>query len=136
MMEMEYDDRTFALMTARARVVIGLVSTVLPGVVGRLMLGSGAREVKAALRMAGIRDIVLGVGAITSLKEQTQDAEWVGMGAVADAGDALALLLVPVPFPRRVLNALGAGGAAVSGYLVSRRLADARTSGPAVHAAS
>ncbi len=62
-----------------------------PGLVGRLLFGKqGSRPVaKALIRLVGIRDLVLGVGAITTVKEHTMDAEWVGMGAVADAVDGL-----------------------------------------------
>ena len=38
-------------------------------------------------RMFGAREVVLGVGTVTSVKERTQDAEWVSARAVADAVD-------------------------------------------------
>ena len=55
------------------------------------------------MRMVGVRDIALGVGAITNLKEEKEDAEWVSMGALADGGDAIALVLAPIGW-RRVAN--------------------------------
>ena len=76
--------------------------------------------------MVGIRDVVLGVGAITSVKEETQDAEWVAMGALADAVDGLAMWLAPIGW-RRVANALVGAGAAIVGILCARQLADERT---------
>src|SRR5947208_3118833 len=94
---MELDPRANALMLARGRAVVGLIFVAVPGVAGRAFLGRAAREptVRALLRLVGIRDVVLGLGAITTLKEGTMDAEWVGMGAVADAVDGLALLGTP-----------------------------------------
>ena len=44
---------------------------------------AGNPAVRAVLRLVGIRDLVLGIGAITTLKERTMDAEWVGVGAVS-----------------------------------------------------
>jgi len=123
---MELDDRTTALVIARARVVVGAVMVMLPGIAGRMMVGRAGRDAKAVVRMLGARDIVLGVGAITTVKEQTQDAEWVGMGAFADGADAVALFLGPGPRGRRMFGALTAAAAAVPGMLVARRLAGMR----------
>jgi uncharacterized protein YjeT (DUF2065 family) len=120
------DPRTIALVIARGRVVFGLLSLVVPGLVARLVLGSSSPHSRALLRMVGIRDVALGVGAITCLKEETQDAEWVAMGALADAGDSLAMWLAPIGW-RRVANALFAKGAAIAGILCARQLADQRT---------
>jgi uncharacterized protein YjeT (DUF2065 family) len=120
------DPRTIALVIARGRVVFGLLSLVVPGLVAKVVLGSSSPTSRALLRMVGIRDIALGVGAITSLKEETQDAEWVAMGALADAGDSLAMWLAPIGW-RRFANALFAKGAAIVGILCARELADQRT---------
>ena len=59
---------------------------------------------QALLRLVGVRDLVLGIGAITTLKEQTMDAEWVGMGAAADAVDGLVSLVTPGLRPPRPLR--------------------------------
>jgi hypothetical protein len=123
------DPRTIAVFLARGRVVFGLVALVLPGVLARLVLGSSSAPARALLRMVGIRDIALGIGAITNLKEQRQDAEWVSMGALSDGGDALAFLLAPIGI-RRVTNGLFSAGAAALGLAVSRQLADARVAVP------
>jgi uncharacterized protein YjeT (DUF2065 family) len=120
-----YDPRPIALSIARGRIVFGIVVLILPGVVARLVLGSSSVPARALLRMVGIRDIALGIGAITNLKEQNQDAEWVSMGALSDAGDALAMLLAPIGW-RRIANALFSGGAAAAGLVCARQLADAR----------
>jgi hypothetical protein len=125
---MELDQRRIALGIARARAINGLVMIVLPGLVGRTVFGQGGRQpaVRAALRMVGVRDLVLGVGAITTLKEKTLDAEWVGMGAVSDGVDALVTLLSPgIPARARLLALTGASSA-LAGYQASRALAAER----------
>src|SRR3954451_5103184 len=122
------DARQQALLLARGRAVFGLVLLVTPGLAGRTFLGKTAREpaVRALLRIVGIRDLLLGIGALTTLKERTMDAEWVGTAAVADAVDALVLLGSPrLPFRARLGALAGAGGAA-GGVLAARALADER----------
>lgn len=124
---MELDARTVALMLARGRVVVGLVATALPGLAVRgapgAIEGGGARAIG---RMAGARDLALGAGAITCLKERTQDAEWVGMGAAVDLVDGVSLLLTRGLPVRARLIGLGALGAGVVGLGAARMLADER----------
>jgi hypothetical protein len=125
---MDFDHRQVALLLARGRAVNGLVMLLLPGVVGWVLFGRAGREpaARALLRLVGVRDLVLGVGAITTLKERTMDAEWVGMGAVADAVDGLVSLATSGLAPRaRVVSLIG-GGAGAVGLLASRALADER----------
>jgi len=128
---MDFDHRRVALILARGRAVNGLVLLVLPGIVGRLVFGRAGREpvTRALLRLVGVRYLVLGIGAITTLKEQTMDAEWVGMGAVADAVDGVVSLVTPRLGVRARLVSLAGGGAAVVGLLASRALADERSNG-------
>jgi len=125
---MDFDHRQVALLLARGRAVNGLVMLLVPGVVGWVLFGRAGREpaARALLRLVGVRDLVLGVGAITTLKERTMDAEWVGMGAVADAVDGLVSLATSGLTPRaRVVSLIG-GGAGAVGLLASRALADER----------
>jgi hypothetical protein len=128
---LDLDPRQLGLVLARARAINGLVMLVAPGLVARLVFGRAANgpALRAALRIVGIRDVVLGVGAITTLKEHTMDAEWVGMGAVADAVDGVVALVTPGLIPRARLVALIGGGAAAQGLFVARTLADERTAG-------
>ncbi len=141
MSTLDTDPRTISLVLARARVVFGLAALALPGVVGRIVLGTSVKSSfggsRALVRMVGVRDIALGVGAITNLKEEKEDAEWVSMGALADGGDAIALVLAPIGW-RRVANALFAATAAVTGLMCSRQLADQRVANEraAIEAAS
>jgi hypothetical protein len=125
---MDFDHRQFALVLARGRAVNGLVLLVLPGIVGRILFGKAGKlpSTRALLRLVGVRDLVLGIGAITTLKERTMDAEWVGMGAVADAVDGLVSLATPGLPKRSRLVALVGGSAAAVGLLSSRKLADER----------
>ena len=125
---MDFDHRRVALILARGRAVHGLVLLVLPGVVGRIIYGKAGNvpTARALLRLVGIRDLVLGIGAITTLKEETMDAEWVGMGAAADAVDGIVTLVTPGLGMRARLMSLVGGGAAAVGLLASRALADAR----------
>jgi hypothetical protein len=125
---MDFDHRRFALVIARGRAVNGLVMLAVPGLVGRVVFGKTGAEpaVRALLRLVGVRDLVLGIGAITTLKERTMDAEWVGMGAVADAVDGVVSLATPGLLRRSRLVALVGSGAAGVGLLASRALADER----------
>ena len=129
---MDFDHRRMALIIARGRAVHGLVLLAVPGLMGRIIYGKGGAEptARALLRLVGVRDLVLGVGAITTLKERTMDAEWVGMGALADAVDGVVNLASPGLRARtRVESLIGTGAAAV-GLLASRALADERTKDP------
>lgn len=128
---MDFDHRQFALVIARGRAVNGLVLLVLPGIVGRILFGQAGKlpTTRALLRLVGVRDLVLGIGAITTLKEHTMDAEWVGMGAAADAVDGLVSLVTPGLAKRSRLVSLVGGGAAAVGLLASRKLADERERG-------
>ena len=123
---MNLDTRTTALVMGRGRAVIGLVLLFLPGVVARLWFGESTPRTRGLLRMIGIRDLILGVGALTTTKERTMDAEWVGMGAMADAVDGVvAFTMRDVPGRGRLLGP-AALGSAVVGLKVARDLADAR----------
>jgi hypothetical protein len=133
---MDLDQRQVALGLARARAINGITLLVLPGLVGKRLFGAhgGSAISRAVLRMVGVRDLVLGIGAITTLKEHTMDAEWVGMGAVADAIDGAVMLLTPgLPLRSRFV-AIAGGSAAAAGYQASRALADERTERQALEA--
>jgi hypothetical protein len=120
------DPREQALVLARARCAAGVVLLGVPGLAGRAWLGSSGPATRAALRLTGIRDLVLGTGALTTTKERTLDAEWVGMGAVCDAVDAVVTFLSP-GLPRRTkLAAIVPGVAAVMGLQLARSLARER----------
>jgi hypothetical protein len=125
---MELNLRQAALIIARGRAVNGLVMLALPGVFGTALLGRKATTpaLRATLRLMGARELVLGVGAITTVKEHTMDAEWVGMGAVVDAIDGAVMLTAPGIAPRaRLASIIGATSATI-GLLAAREMADER----------
>jgi hypothetical protein len=124
---MDLDLRKTALILARSRAVVGLILVFLPGLAARLWFGDNSPRTRALLRMVGIRDLILGVGALTTVKERTQDAEWVGMGAIADAVDGLVSFTSPgIPARGRLVGPV-ALGSAVLGIKLARDLADERT---------
>jgi len=123
---MDFEPRQTALILARSRAVVGMILVFLPGLAAWLWFGESSPRTRALLRMVGVRDLVLGVGALTSVKERTQDAEWVGMGAVADAVDGIVTLTLPgMPLRGRLVGPTALGSALV-GIKVARDLADAR----------
>ena len=122
------DDRVrrLAVLVARARVGAGAAMLVAAGPLARLAVGGDQPGGRAALRLAGGRDLALGLGALTGVREGTADAEWVSMGALVDGIDALVLLGMPrLPLRSRLVG-LVAGVTAVAGWLTAQRLADAR----------
>jgi len=124
------DQRTTVLVIARGRIVMGLAMLLVPSIMLRVMFGRDAstRTGRVMARMFGAREVVLGVGTITSVKERTQDAEWVSASAVADAVDGLVMAFSPgVPRRSRPAALIG-GSAAVLGMLAARAFADERAS--------
>ena len=123
------DHRTNVLGVARGRIVMGLAMLAVPGLMLRLMFGREASTKigRVMARMFGAREVVLGIGTVTSVKERTQDAEWVSACAVADAVDGLVMAFSP-GVPRRSRPAAFMGGiAAVLGMQAARAFADERT---------
>jgi len=124
---MDIEERELAVNVARGRAYTGLALLALPGLVGRLWLGRGAATPagRALVRTTGARDLALGVGALTSLRETDRGPDWLSMGAVTDGVDALVCLLTP-GLPRRArLVGLVAGASAVAGYVLARRISEA-----------
>ncbi len=122
------DLRTNVLVIARGRIVTGLVMLLLPGIALRTMFGrrSSTPGARVVARMLGVREVVLGVGTVTSVKERTQDAEWVSACAVADAVDGLVFAFAPGVPRRSRPTALVGAAAAVVGIQSARALADER----------
>jgi hypothetical protein len=118
----ELDNRQKAIILSRGRCIIGLTCIVAPSIVTRVFFGANDPNVRAITRFTGIRDLALGVGALTTLKEHTQDAEWVSMGAVSDMVDGVVSIAQPgLKIRARVI---GVGALALGSYLlkVSRDL--------------
>jgi hypothetical protein len=122
------DQRTNVLVIARGRIVMGLAMLLVPSLMLRIMFGRDAstRTARIMARMFGAREVVLGVGTVTSVKEHTQDAEWASASAVADAVDGLVMAFSPgVPRRSRPAALIGAS-AAVVGMIAARAFADER----------
>ena len=118
--------RKAALYFARGRSLLGLGLTVLPGVATKIGVGIPNPPARALMRMVGVRDLALGLGAVAGVREGIQAPEWLGWGAVADGVDALALLVTPgLPKRARLVGLLAAGGAA-AGMKLAWDLADQR----------
>jgi hypothetical protein len=122
------DTRTTVLGIARGRIVMGLAMLILPGVMLRILFGRQASTPSGRVlaRMFGAREFVLGVGTVTSVKERTQDAEWVSASAVVDAVDGLAMAFSPGVPRRSRPSALVGTVAAVLGMQAARKLAGER----------
>lgn len=123
------DHRTNVLVVARGRIIMGLAMLFVPAIMLRVIFGKHAStpSARALARMFGARELVLGVGTVTSVKEGTQDAEWASASAAADAVDGLVMALSPgVPRRSRPAALVGVVAAAL-GMQAARALADERT---------
>ena len=129
---MDYDNRTIALALCRGRIVIGLLLLLLPGVVLRGLLKRSSPEAGAIARMLGARELVLGLGTLTCVKEQSLDAEWMSMCAFSDGVDAVVSLVHPGVSKMGRLTALVGGGSAVLGMQIARQFAAERAEAEAL----
>lgn len=135
---MEQDLRSTALVFTRTRAVAGLALLVAPATSARSWLGSGAAgpAPRALARMMGARDVVLGVGSLSAIKEGSHGPEWLGMAAVADAVDAAVCLFSPrLGWRARVVGVVAALSAGF-GLKLARDLADERDAAAAAAAAA
>jgi hypothetical protein len=128
--------RGLAVSLAGGRIVIGVVSLLAPGFVGRTMTRQGGSGGGARLfaRMVGARDLALGLGVLVALDRGAPVRGWLEASAVVDGIDAAAVLLArhhirTGVFP--VAVGLAAAGALLSAWL-ARQLDQAQSppSGP------
>lgn len=123
---MDPQRRLVALWVCRIRALFGLELLLAPRLTSQVFLGRATPATRAAVRMMGVRDLALGLGAVAGVREGTQGPEWMGWGAFADGVDALALLATPgLPKRARLLGLFAAGTAAV-GMKLAWELADER----------
>jgi hypothetical protein len=112
---------------AAFRIVVGGGLVVAPGAWSRPWTGPGVNTPVARLmaRMFGIREVMLGVGALSSGDPQ-QAARWLTLGSIADAVDGAAVLAAWRHLPRATRYAdVGMGfGAALANRVAARRLLD------------
>jgi hypothetical protein len=84
---------SFLLLQAIAlgRVAIGMVATLAPGAAARFQFGSASAAQTLTIRMLGVRDLGLGVGALLAARHGNAALrDWAHAGALADAVDAVA----------------------------------------------
>ena len=117
---------TLAMTMSRLRIAIGVTAMAAPGTAARLMSGRSKAEGLEPMfaRMLGARDVALGLGALIALDHGAPVRGWLEGAALADTVDAVAAVvsrrrLTPAAFAGTVGIA---GGAAVAGFLLSRRL--------------
>lgn len=98
------------------RATIGVVLLVAPGILGPAWIGADARPkgVRALVRALGIREVLIGAGAIIAANEGIQLRRWVEFAMVADATDAVATLMAArhIPASRAALVVTTAAGSA------------------------
>jgi hypothetical protein len=119
------DERELALNHARGRIAVGAAFVLLPGLAGRMWIGSPAAErpVKVLARAFGVRDLALGLGVAIALDRGAPVRGWIEAGVLSDAIDTCASLLAGRSIPPAIrwpCVALGAGSAATGAYLAPR----------------
>lgn len=89
------DHRSLARSIALGRLLFGLAVLFAPRRVLRFAGADadGAGPLVWMARAFGIRDAVLGLGALRELSEPEPDTRWVTMGAIADTSDAVAAIV-------------------------------------------
>jgi hypothetical protein len=124
------DPREVALAIGVVRVGIGVVLVVAPGLFSRILGGVEPREdAIVAARIAGARDVGVGVGVIAAVRDGTDDEvrRWAVASAIADGLDAFSSArgrrLRPLP---RVASMTSGLAAAIVGCATARALAEGR----------
>jgi hypothetical protein len=94
--------------------------------------GGAGPGIKTLIRMLGGRDVVLGLGVVIALDRGAPVRGWLEAGAVADIVDLVACVLARDEMPRSAyLNTVAlAGGSALAGLWLSRRLDPAPAADP------
>ena len=117
--------RDLAVGLAGARIAIGVVSLLAPGLVGRAMMGpkGDLGGTRLFLRVVGARDLALGIGVLAALDRDAPVRGWLRASAVADGLDAAGCLIArhhlrPTVFPAAA--AAATAGALLSGWLAGQ----------------
>lgn len=119
------DPRRVATFLGRGRAGIGLAMILAPGSSGRSWIGPAGATPGARMfvRVAGIRDVALGLGTAIAAGQRRGGADWLSMCALCDAGDALFSLVTPgLPKRARLLGVVLVA-AVVGQLLVAQDLA-------------
>ncbi|MEA2828458.1 MAG: hypothetical protein QOG43_2897 [Actinomycetota bacterium] len=117
---MNIDARATAKAIAVGRMALGASYSLAPGLALRLWPGQGSDDEPAArflARSTGVRDLAIGIGTFLALQKDAPARGWLEAGMLADAGDALAVVLGfrALPRARAVLALTAAAGTVVVG---------------------
>ena len=117
--------RDLAVGLSGGRIVIGVVSLLAPGLVGRAMMGPDGDSggTRLFLRVVGARDLALGLGVLVALDRGAPVQGWLRASAVVDGLDAAGCVLAgrhlrPIVFPAAL--AAATSGTLLSGWLAGR----------------
>jgi hypothetical protein len=86
--------RTIAEVLAWSRLAVGVLATVRPTMLPRMLGSDRGTAMRAAwiVRMFAAREAALGAGTLAALQNGSSPRPWLYAQAAGDAGDALALL--------------------------------------------
>lgn len=116
-----------ATLMAACRAGIGLATMVAPRLSGHVLFADAdlRRSSHVALRMFGVRDVAMGVGALVAARRGPGAVRgWVQAGAFADAADVVTMLRdgSGVRGAARLLTVMSAGSAAATAWFALRGL--------------
>ena len=121
------DTRAAAKAMGAGRIALGLSYVLAPGLALRAWPGTrpstadDGRQLRHLARSTGGRDIALGAGVLLALSHDAPVRGWLEAASLADAVDALAIILAFPHLPRR--KAVLMLGAALGAAAAGRRLA-------------
>ena len=125
---MDLDERVAARWYGLVRVVIGFALLLAPGRTLRGLVGPAIDQapVRVLGRIAGGRDVVVGMGTLAAANDEADDVmrRWATYGAACDAVDLLAFLGAWRSLPKRTRAASAA--AALSGVVTGGWIASGR----------
>lgn len=102
------DARTTARLIGAGRALFGLLCLFFPKAVTGPNRDQATPLALGWIRLFGIRDLVLGAGALASVNDHHRDTSWVRMGAIADTADAITVVAarrqVGTPFTLATLS--------------------------------
>lgn len=107
------------------RATVGIAMLVMPGLIGAMWIGSDGRRrgVKAVTRALGVREVILGAGAVVAANEDRQLRRWVEFSMVADTTDAAATMVAARHLPTANAAAaivVASGSAATGAWMLSQ----------------
>jgi hypothetical protein len=120
--ELEGGGKAAATAIAVGRIGLGVGFTLVPKLALRAWPGRGAGDdatIRFLARSTGGRDLAIGVGTLLAIQKDAPVRGWLEAGMLADAVDAVAILLAFRSMPK--LKALFALASAVGSVLASRR---------------